>query len=1259
MKRKFDLKTSKVKGICFHKTRQNWIAIGLFTGELQIWDFRNGFMIAEFKEGDACIRSIDFHPLQSLVVGGGDDFIIRGYDYAESKKAFELKGHVDFIRTVQFHNELPWVLSCSDDQTIRIWNWQSKSQLSVITGHGHYVMCARFHHTKDLIVSGSLDSTLRIWDFSRLKSKFSSSHGTVYMLSNDVEPLVVTETHVKGINWVEFHPTEDMIVTCSDDKSIKLWKFSPSGAYEHQNFHGHTNNVSSVVFTKDGKHLISNSEDNYLRLWDLNGLSLAKVSFGDERQWALGMHPELPLVASGGDKSLTILSLMSERIQYEIKGNLVIFYSMIDRTLKAFERSSGVCVNLNFPLNHSESKESSDRVKAHFLIINQFAHGPTCSGILALKNNTDKNCYVFNGVIGGGFTGGLLKMKRGIFISAEKMLVLSDTGLIKQYRVQGQALLNDLTLPYEVDDIFQGALGKVFIKSKERLIYYDILAKTEIFSIEEDDFKETKKIVWNSTKNLFAVLTRFGIYIYDKRGKKRAGKKEEARIKSAIWSPDGSFFYNTHEHIKYILRDGEIGLVRSIDKIIFLAFCLSNKLIVFDVNENFEELELDTSEIEFKNALAKNSIEDIKRILKEKQFLGKSMIAFLLSKKYNIIALQLTKDKETAFYLALHSGNLLKAFEISRELDQREKFILLAEEAMKHGNPSLSEICLQLSFNNDKLLSHYAITGDQNSMRKLEFKDPIKQFNKTLYTGDIKERIRILTEAGQIALAYATAKTYGIKENVIKLEKAYPELKSQIKLPEKATMFLPPKPIVSDHTTSLRILDSWPTKEITDEITAVKDDPSADEDEEVEKETYFNIQNNSKIDSHLQKSHSEINNKNSGSIYGKPVSGSISSKVQNATLNAGIEVNPDEAEDAWGVDNDFAYQEFDAEEQIRDESESVRVTNHISGQTAVFYEEEDQLEKKIKKSSSLSWEHFAIGNIETGIKLLRTQIGLKSTAAIRKLVLEFTASSSFFSNIGVSPNSSFKNYLIAESGNQINNKYDFGYFKIKYDQMMQAVTKAKIQEALDTTKQILLPIIFAKVSSKSEADMLELYKKRVLHYSVALRAKLSNDKEANLKRKIELCFVMALCNLEPAHKILILQIVINTFVKLENYFHALCVIRRFLKICEENPSITKEDNITKMKKMLVVCEQKGKNAIEYEFKEKYLYDDSILNRIEFDNLKFYPDESISKQLVNCPFDESSYNSTLKGEVCKFCDTCEIGYESVKFSISENFSKSQK
>ena len=120
-------------------------------------------------------RGIDFHPQLPLFVSGGDDGLVKVWDYKQQRCQFSLKGHIDYLRSTFFHHELPWILSACDDQTMRIWNYQSRICVNIITGHSHYVMCAQFHHEKNLIVSGSLDSTVRLWDFSVLRKKLTET----------------------------------------------------------------------------------------------------------------------------------------------------------------------------------------------------------------------------------------------------------------------------------------------------------------------------------------------------------------------------------------------------------------------------------------------------------------------------------------------------------------------------------------------------------------------------------------------------------------------------------------------------------------------------------------------------------------------------------------------------------------------------------------------------------------------------------------------------------------------------------------------------------------------------------------------------------------------------------------------------------------------------------------------------------------------------------------------------------------------------
>jgi coatomer subunit alpha len=208
-----------------------------------------------------------------MFVSGGDDHLIKVWNYKVKKCMFTLTGHLDYVRTVEFHLELPWIVSCSDDQTVRIWNWQNRSGIAILTGHSHYVMAATFHPEDTLIASCSLDQTIRVWDFYKLKEKSMSKSGSkpneLYG-GTEVEVKHILEGHEKGVNWVCFHPTMKILASAADDKTIKLWRLSGNKHWEMDTLKGHTNNISCVLFHPRMEILLSNSEDRTMRFWDMN-----------------------------------------------------------------------------------------------------------------------------------------------------------------------------------------------------------------------------------------------------------------------------------------------------------------------------------------------------------------------------------------------------------------------------------------------------------------------------------------------------------------------------------------------------------------------------------------------------------------------------------------------------------------------------------------------------------------------------------------------------------------------------------------------------------------------------------------------------------------------------------------------------------------------------------------------------------------------------------------------------------------------------
>jgi coatomer protein complex subunit alpha (xenin) len=269
------------------------------------------------------VRGLDFHYALPLFCSGGDDYKIKLWNYKTSRCQFTLNGHLDFVRTVQFHLDQSWIVSCGDDQTIRIWNWQSRNCIAILTGlffiysgHSHYVMSAFFHPKEDLLVSASLDQTIRVWDIAGLKKKhaagstglsmedrYSAAAGGAHQdLFGNMDCVVkyVLEGHSRGVNFANFHPSLPLVISCGDDRLIKLWRMNDTRAWEVDTCRGHYNNCSSVLFNPRQDVIVSVAEDKTIRIWDMSKRTcLQTFRRENDKFWVLTSHPTMNLYAAG------------------------------------------------------------------------------------------------------------------------------------------------------------------------------------------------------------------------------------------------------------------------------------------------------------------------------------------------------------------------------------------------------------------------------------------------------------------------------------------------------------------------------------------------------------------------------------------------------------------------------------------------------------------------------------------------------------------------------------------------------------------------------------------------------------------------------------------------------------------------------------------------------------------------------------------------------------------------------------------------
>eukprot|EP01062_Namystynia_karyoxenos_P031470 TRINITY_DN23359_c0_g1_i1.p2 TRINITY_DN23359_c0_g1~~TRINITY_DN23359_c0_g1_i1.p2 ORF type:complete len:1255 (+),score=571.61 TRINITY_DN23359_c0_g1_i1:138-3902(+) len=767
---KFETRSNRVKGLSFHGKRP-WVLASLHNGAIQLWDYRMGTLIDRFEEHDGPVRGIDFHSSQPLFCSGGDDYKVKVWNYKLRRCLFTLVGHLDYIRTVQFHQEQPWIVSASDDQTLRIWNWQGRSCISVLTGHNHYVMSAAFHPRDDLVVSASLDQTLRVWDITGLKAKRSSGDTSFaanvtqdIFGSSDVMVKFILEGHEKGVNYATFHPDLPLIISGSDDRSIRIWRMDESRAYEIEQFRGHVSNVSCVTYFKD--HIVSNSEDRSIRVWDVKMRSAIHVLRRDtDRFWVLAVHAEKNLIAAGHDTGMIVFKLERERPAMQTVGNTL--YWVRDRKLCTYDfETKSESTPLVLSRRQTYPPHTLSYCKEEKMAVFYYAQDGGTFELYSLGKSSDQD------VKRGFYTS-------AVFFSRNKFAVLD-----KARQIIIKNTKNDIVTVIPpiagVDEIFWAPGGCVLLRGDDRISLYDVAQKK---CVADCTAAKVKYVTWSPDSHKLALLSKHVITVLHKQKLKSCCSiHENSRIKSACFDEKGSvLLYSTLNHLKYCLLNGDTGTIKTLDSPIYLVrFDLSkdgrgDEVSFLTREGKVQRAAIDTTELRFKMALLGERWGDVLRIVKQHKIHGQALVSYLQQRGFPEVAMHFVKDQRIRFRLAVECGNLEVAQECAERLDDQQCWTRLADVAMTHGNVEVMNLALNRAKTPaglQRLSFLHFLLGDDEKCRDyadMQRDDINVRFQAALFTGDAEARVRLLEDAGQFTLAHEVAVRHGMDEKAAKL----------------------------------------------------------------------------------------------------------------------------------------------------------------------------------------------------------------------------------------------------------------------------------------------------------------------------------------------------------------------------------------------------------------------------------------------------------------------------------------------------------
>jgi len=759
-----------VKCVDFHPT-EPWALSALYSGNIFIWDFNTQTLVKQLEVCNLPVRCAKFVMRKQWIITASDDMHLRAFNYNTLEKVHELEAHTDYIRHIAVHPTLPHVLSSSDDMSIKLWDWEKNwSCTSVFEGHAHYVMQVNWN-PKDtsIFASCSLDRSIKVWGIT---GGSSSAHFTL-------------TGHKKGVNCVEYAPTGEKpyLISGADDRSVCVWDYQTKQCI--QTLSSHTNNVSATLFHPTLPIILTGSEDGTVRVWHAATYRLeATLNYLLERVWSIAVMKGSNAAAIGYDEGTVVIKLGSEEPIASMHSGKVIWAKgneIQTANLKRLDEETLGADGERVPLPVQE-------MGAAEIFPQYVAHHPN-GRLFAVCGDGEFVIYTAQALRNKSF-GPALEFVWGH--NGDYATRTNNNGNTSIQVFHDFKENFSFKPPFPVDTIFGGRL--ISVVGNDFVCFYDW---SEYRLIRRIDVVP-KDVIWSEdgTNVVLCCADNFYILKHDINGLAQILSDpaamaqvdedgiEEAfdlvsevseKVVSGLWVSDCFVYVNASQRL-LCLVSGSTETIAHLDRVQYLLGYMpeQSKLYLVDKELNVVPYTLHLALVEYQSAIMRQDTAAAAKFFESlPETLHNRVARFLENQGHPAEALQISKDDDHCFELATQLGKLDQAADFVRKIaaqanpsmPPRGKWKTLGDVALEQGNFELARTCFREAKDLGALFLMHTACGDAVELRKaaVQAKDGGIANIATicfLLLGDLESALDVLINANRLPEAAFFARCY-------------------------------------------------------------------------------------------------------------------------------------------------------------------------------------------------------------------------------------------------------------------------------------------------------------------------------------------------------------------------------------------------------------------------------------------------------------------------------------------------------------------